>query len=224
MDAASAAILASEVIELADTLEAVEAHFRAQGWTDGLPIVPPTAARVEDMLGGIDAEPDHVVGKLPPLWGEATVEKVAINAVMAGCEPAAMPVLVDGARGDARSRLQPLRRAGDDAPGGAARDRARAGGRPARDARRSRRLRAGEPRQRDARPRHPPVSLEPGRGPPGAGRHGDAGKPRQVHLRDRGARGGKSLGPAPREPRLRRRGETPSRSSAARPRTTSTTT
>jgi hypothetical protein len=88
------AILASEVIELADTLEAVEAHFRAQGWTDGLPIVPPTAARVEDMLGGIDAEPDHVVGKLPPLWGEATVEKVAINAVMAGCEPAAMPVLV----------------------------------------------------------------------------------------------------------------------------------
>jgi hypothetical protein len=88
------AILAAEVIELADTLEAVEAHFRAQGWTDGLPIVPPTAARVEDMLGGIDAEPDHVVGKLPPLWGEATVEKVAINAVMAGCEPAAMPVLV----------------------------------------------------------------------------------------------------------------------------------
>ena len=88
------ALLASEIIELPDTLEAVEGHFRERGWTDGLPIVPPTPERVEDMLGGIDAEPDHVVGKLPPLWGEATVEKVAINAVMAGCEPAVMPVLV----------------------------------------------------------------------------------------------------------------------------------
>jgi hypothetical protein len=86
--------LASEVIELPDTLEAVEAHFRGQGWTDGLPIVPPTPARVERMLGGIDAEPDHVVGKIPPLWAEASVEKIAINAVMAGCEPEAMPVLV----------------------------------------------------------------------------------------------------------------------------------
>jgi hypothetical protein len=89
-----APILAAEVIELPDTLEAVETHFREQGWTDGLPIVPPTPARVERMLGGIDAEPDHVVGKIPPLWAEATVEKVAINAVMAGCEPEAMPVLV----------------------------------------------------------------------------------------------------------------------------------
>ena len=86
--------LASEVLELPDSLEAVEAHFRAQGWTDGLPIVPPTEARVEAMLAGIDAEPDHVVGKIPPLWAEASVEKVAINAVMAGCGPEAMPVLV----------------------------------------------------------------------------------------------------------------------------------
>ena len=46
------------------------------------------------MLGGIEAEPDHVVGKLPPLWAEATVEKVAINAVMSGAGPEAMPVLV----------------------------------------------------------------------------------------------------------------------------------
>ena len=82
------------MLELPDSLEAVEAHFRAQGWTDGLPIVPPTEARVEAMLAGIDAEPDHVVGKIPPLWAEATVEKVAINAVMAGCGPEVMPVLV----------------------------------------------------------------------------------------------------------------------------------
>lgn len=86
--------LTSEALDLPDSLEAVEAHFRERGWTDGLPIVPPTPDRVEAMLDGIDAEPDHVVGKLPPLWGQATIEKVAINAVMAGCPPAVMPVLV----------------------------------------------------------------------------------------------------------------------------------
>ncbi len=86
--------LASQVIELPDSLEAVQAYFLERGWTDGLPVVPPTPERVEAMLGGIDAEPDLVVGKIPPLWGDATVEKVAINAVMAGCRPAALPVLV----------------------------------------------------------------------------------------------------------------------------------
>jgi hypothetical protein len=46
------------------------------------------------MLAGIAAAPDLVIGKIPPLWGEATVEKIAVNAVMAGCRPTAMPVLV----------------------------------------------------------------------------------------------------------------------------------
>jgi hypothetical protein len=87
-------LFASELIELDDSLEAVEAHFLERGWTDGLPIVPPTPERVRAMLAGIDAAPDHVVGKLPPLWGEATIEKIAINAVLAGCRPAALPVLV----------------------------------------------------------------------------------------------------------------------------------
>ncbi len=86
--------LASQVIELTDSLEAVQAYFLERGWTDGLPVVPPTPERVEAMLAGIDAEPDLVVGKIPPLWGDATVEKVAINAVMAGCRPAALPALV----------------------------------------------------------------------------------------------------------------------------------
>jgi hypothetical protein len=86
--------LAAEVVEVEDSLEAVEAAFQARGWTDGLPIVPPTPERVRAMLAGIEAEPDHVLGKIPPLWGEATIEKVAINAVMAGCRPAVMPVLV----------------------------------------------------------------------------------------------------------------------------------
>jgi hypothetical protein len=86
--------LASEVIELEDSLEAVQAHFVERGWTDGLPVVPPTPERVTAMLAGIDAEPNLVVGKIPPLWGEATLEKLAINAVMAGCRPAVLPVLV----------------------------------------------------------------------------------------------------------------------------------
>lgn len=86
--------LAAEVLELPDSLEAVERHFHERGWTDGLPIVPPTPDRVRAMLRGIDAEPNLIVGKLPPLWGEATVEKVAINAAMAGAPPATMPVLV----------------------------------------------------------------------------------------------------------------------------------
>ncbi len=86
--------LTAEAIELPDSLEAVEAHFRGRGWTDGLPIVPPTPERVEAALARIDAAPDLVIGKLPPLWGEATVEKIAINAVMAGCAAEALPVLV----------------------------------------------------------------------------------------------------------------------------------
>ncbi|MGH7321455.1 MAG: hypothetical protein ACRELA_17765, partial [Candidatus Rokuibacteriota bacterium] len=86
--------LASEVIELEDTLETVDAYFRERGWTDGLPIVPPTPGRVRAMIEGIDADPDLIIGKIPPLWAEATIEKVAINAVMAGCRPAVMPVLV----------------------------------------------------------------------------------------------------------------------------------
>jgi hypothetical protein len=85
---------ASEVIELEDSLETIQAHFTERGWTDGLPIVPPTPERVTAMLAGIDAEPDLVAGKIPPLWGEATLEKIAINAVMAGCHPAVLPVLV----------------------------------------------------------------------------------------------------------------------------------
>ena len=129
-----------------------------------------------------------------------------------------------GARGDARSGLQPLRRPGDDPPGGAPPDRARAGRRPPRHARRSRGLRPRQPRQRDARPRGAPVSLEPRRRAAGAGRHGDAGQPGQVHLRDRRARSR----PSPWGPLHASlgfdAGRMPSRSSAARARTTSTTT
>jgi hypothetical protein len=78
-----------------DLLE-VQRFFYKRGWTDGLPILPPTREAVDEMLTGTDLSPDHVVGKMIPRLGKATVEKIAINAVMAGALPTAMPVLIAG--------------------------------------------------------------------------------------------------------------------------------
>ncbi len=63
-------------------------------YTDGLPVTPPTAERVARMLKGTSRKPDEIVGKLAPVNGIATVEKVAVNAVMAGARPEYMPVLL----------------------------------------------------------------------------------------------------------------------------------
>jgi hypothetical protein len=84
-------------VEVADSLEgaidAIELCFE-RGWTDGLPVVPPTGARVRAMLGGTGRAPDELIGLVPPRMGEATVEAVAINAVMAGCRPDYLPVVI----------------------------------------------------------------------------------------------------------------------------------
>jgi len=65
-----------------------------QGFSDGLPLVPPTPERVLRMLGGTKRDPQEVLGVMPPNMGEVTVEKLAINAVMAGCRPEYMPVII----------------------------------------------------------------------------------------------------------------------------------
>lgn len=84
----------SERIDVAtDDVEAVTDQLYRAGMTDGLPVVPPTPDRVERMLTGSRRDPDEALGVLPPKYGEATVEKVAINAVLAGCRPAYMPVI-----------------------------------------------------------------------------------------------------------------------------------
>jgi peroxiredoxin len=70
---------------------------------DPLPVVPPTEDRVERMMRGL--HPTEVIGMIPPCYGEATVEKIAANAVMAGCEPAMMPVLVQLVRAICDERL-----------------------------------------------------------------------------------------------------------------------
>lgn len=86
--------LVSQQIELADEYEAVQEMYLERGWSDGLPIIPPTPQRVEAMMTATDLDAQHVIAELPPNWGAATVEKLAINAVMAGCLPSYFPVLV----------------------------------------------------------------------------------------------------------------------------------
>jgi hypothetical protein len=75
-------------------LEGVNRYFYKNGWSYGMPIIPPTEAAVKEMLTGTDLPADHVVAVIPPMSGKATVEKIAINAVMAGCLPTHMPVLI----------------------------------------------------------------------------------------------------------------------------------
>jgi hypothetical protein len=79
-------------------LEEVNRFFYRRGWTDGLPIVPPTEERVAEMLKGSDLPPDTLLGKLIPRKGKVTVEKIAINAVMAGALPTHLPVLIAATR------------------------------------------------------------------------------------------------------------------------------
>jgi len=85
--------LRSRKIEYADADDPVEMCY-GRGWTDGLPVTPPTDERVLAMLKGTTRRPDEVIGKMPPFLADCTVEKAAINAVMAGCKPEYMPVLL----------------------------------------------------------------------------------------------------------------------------------
>jgi hypothetical protein len=75
-------------------LEDVFEALHDRGVTDGLPVVPPTPERVVAALAGTSRDPQDVVGLVPPYDGEATVEKVAINAVMAGCPPEVLPIVL----------------------------------------------------------------------------------------------------------------------------------
>ena len=84
---------ASRAIELGGYDDPLESCFE-RGWTDGLPVVPPTDERILRMLKGTSRDPKELVGRIPPNYGECTVEKVAINAVMAGCRPEYMPVVL----------------------------------------------------------------------------------------------------------------------------------
>src|SRR4029077_4051585 len=77
-----------------DDIEAFYRYAMGRGWGDGLPLVPPTRERVSAMLAGVDRAHDETVASVAPAYGVATVEKIAINAVMAGCLPEHLPVVI----------------------------------------------------------------------------------------------------------------------------------
>jgi hypothetical protein len=85
--------LSSRRVELGEQEDPVEAAFD-RGWSDGLPVVPPTAERVLRMLGSVDRDPREVAAVVPPDLVECSVEKAAVNAVMAGCRPEYLPVVL----------------------------------------------------------------------------------------------------------------------------------
>jgi len=97
-------------IDLAsDSPEELMALFEERGWGDGLPLIAPTKDRVDDMLAagahGEARDADEVIATLEPRLGEATRRTVAINAVLAGCKPGVLPVLVTAVRALARPEL-----------------------------------------------------------------------------------------------------------------------
>ncbi len=86
--------LVSERIEVDDDpVECLRLATDA-GWGDGLPLIPPTEARVRDFVAASGRYPDEVVAEIPPRTGRATVEKIAVNAVMAGAPAESMPLLI----------------------------------------------------------------------------------------------------------------------------------
>jgi hypothetical protein len=91
--ASSAGPATNERFTFASEDEALET-FHVRRLTDGLPVVLPTAERVQAMIAGSGRRAGEVIAIVPPRWAEATVESIAINAVMAGCRPQYMPVLI----------------------------------------------------------------------------------------------------------------------------------
>ena len=76
------------------TLAEIQQIFLDSGWTDGLPIVPPTESAVAEFLRFTDLKPDHSLGAIPPAQRGVTVRHVAVNGAMAGCPPEFMPILL----------------------------------------------------------------------------------------------------------------------------------
>ena len=97
--------LLARVIDIAEHVDVHEFLFE-QGITDGLPVVPPTRERVLEMLSATSRDPQDVVAEVPPNYGDATIEKIAINAVMAGLPAGVLP---DGAGRNAGGAARPRR-------------------------------------------------------------------------------------------------------------------
>ena len=183
--------LRSRRVELSPLEDDMEALY-SRGWTDGLPVVAPTEARVLAMLDGTHRQPDEIVAVVPPNLVAASVEKVAVNAVLAGCRPSTY-------RWSSRPSRRPARtsstctgcspRRGLSSDGRRQRPPGQGGGNELR----GERPRPGEPGQRHHRPglatRHPQRRRRPaGRG--GPGHLGTPGKYSFCFAEDRRARRG----------------------------------
>ena len=82
------------IVESNESFDRVNEYFYERGWTDGLPVVPPTGERVKAMLAGMRAhDADELISVVPPKMGRATMRQIAVNAVMACCRPEYLPVV-----------------------------------------------------------------------------------------------------------------------------------
>jgi hypothetical protein len=90
--------LRSRRLAVSAAFDAIQDYYEAQGWTDGLPVVPATEDLVCAMLGPFGQDPAQTLGVIQPRNAPVTLEKIAINAVMAGCRPAHFPVVVAAVR------------------------------------------------------------------------------------------------------------------------------
>jgi hypothetical protein len=81
-------------VEIADDLEGMNRYLYERRMTDGLPVIPPTEARVAAMVAGSGRPAEETIGEMPPFSAPVTIEKIAINSVMAGCEPSYMPAVI----------------------------------------------------------------------------------------------------------------------------------
>ena len=88
--------LTSRRLEVSSSFDDIQDYYEELGWTDGLPVVPATPDLVRKMLGGYGEDPSFSLGHIQPQNASVTLEKVAINAVMAGCRPEHFPVVVAG--------------------------------------------------------------------------------------------------------------------------------
>ena len=187
------------LIESAGAADEMEDMFE-RGWTDGLPVVPPTRSRVDAMLGGRD--PRRSLGEVPPGMGEATLERVAACAVLAGCRPEYFPVVLAAVEAALDPAFNLNGQAVTTQPAGqlviVSGPVARGDRRAQRDGRARSRL-AGEP---DDRARAPARRHADRRRRARAAGPVDARAPRQARLLHRRGRGGQPVGAAARRARV----------------------
>ena len=81
-------------VQVEGSVRDINDYYYEKGWTDGLPIIPPTEDLVLEMVEACSLSAGHSFGQMAPLNGSVTVEKVAINSVMAGCQPDYFPVVL----------------------------------------------------------------------------------------------------------------------------------